>query len=309
MQTKTQRRQTNVAKRTMSTGERWRRRLPLLPALVITALITLVPFLGTIWYSFHSWNMVSVEEPRFVGLENYVRMLTDPDLRNAVWVTVLITALTVATAAAVGLGLALLVNRTFPGRGVVRTLLITPFLVMPTALALLWKNSMLDPLYGFFNLVLGVFGIAPVDWLGQHPILSVVLISVYQWTPFMMLILLGGLQSQSEETLEAAKVDGCRPHQVFRFITLPHLRQFIEIGVVLGSIFVVQTFDVIFMSTGGGPGQATTNLPYMLYMTAFRRFEIGQASALGVVVVVLTIVVASFALRYFTRLVGSSEEK
>jgi sorbitol/mannitol transport system permease protein len=117
-----------------------------------------------------------------------------------------------------------------------------------------------------------------------------------------MLILLGGLQSQDRSVLEAARVDGASTFQSFRYLTLPHLRQYIELGVVLGSIYIVQTFDSIFMITQGGPGTATTNLPFEIYQTAFRAFDVGEAAALGVVVVVLTIIVATYALRVISRL-------
>ena len=118
----------------------------------------------------------------------------------------------------------------------------------------------------------------------------------------MMLILLGGLQSQDRSVLEAARVDGATAFQSFRFLTLPHLRQFLELGVVLGSIYLVATFDSIFMITQGGPGTATTNLPFELYQSAFRAFDVGEAAALGVIVVFLTIILATYALRVISRL-------
>jgi len=126
---------------------------------------------------------------------------------------------------------------------------------------------------------------------------SIVGIEVWRWTPFMMLIVLAGLQSQNQEVLEAARVDGARPAQMFRYITLPFIRPFVELGALLGSLFIVQSFDVIFMTTQGGPGQATTNLPFLLYLVAFQGFDIGKASAIGVIAVILTMIVATFALR------------
>ena len=125
---------------------------------------------------------------------------------------------------------------------------------------------------------------------------------VWQWTPFMMLILLAGLQAQPGDILEAARVDGASGWQTFRYLTLPHLRQYLELSVLLGSIYVVQAFDAIFTITQGGPGSATTNLPYEIYLTMFRKYEYGEAAAAGVVVVVGTIIVATFALRVVSSL-------
>jgi sorbitol/mannitol transport system permease protein len=191
----------------------------------------------------------------------------------------------------------LLLDRRFLGRGVVRTLLITPFLVMPVAGALLWKTTMFDPLFGIINFVLGPFGAGETDWVSSYPIASVVTALVWQWTPFMMLLVLAGLQSQGKDVLEAAQVDGAGSWGTFVWVTLPHLRRYIELGVLLGAIYVVNTFDHIYMMTQGGPGTASTNLPFYIYQRAFLGFDVGQAAAMGVVVVVGTIIIATLALR------------
>jgi len=146
-----------------------------------------------------------------------------------------------------------------------------------------------------------------VDWVSTFPMPAVVAALVWQWTPFMMLILLAGLQSQPGDVLEAAKIDRASPVQTFRFITLPHLRQYLELSVLLGSVYVVQTFDAIFTITQGGPGSATTNLPYEIYLTMFRKYEYGEAAAAGVVVVIGTIIVATFALRVISSLFAKEE--
>jgi sorbitol/mannitol transport system permease protein len=173
---------------------------------------------------------------------------------------------------------------------------------MPTAAALLWKTSVFNPVFGLLNWVLSPFGVHNVDWVNRFPMPSIVMVLTWQWTPFMMLIVLAGLQSQSPEVLEAARVDGATAWSTFRRITLPHLRQFIELAILLGSIFIVQTFDSIFMITQGGPGQATTNLPYFIYLKAFRAFDVGEAAAAGVIVVAATIIIATFALRVISNL-------
>ncbi|MFC0627340.1 carbohydrate ABC transporter permease [Kribbella deserti] len=275
----------------------WSRRGPLLPALVFAILVTQLPFLVTLWYSLQSWNLVRPGSRQFVGLSNYGAVFTDRVFRQAAFNTILITGSCVLVALVLGTGLAILLDRKFPGRGIVRTLLITPFLVMPVAGALLWGTSMFDPSFGIVNYVLSWVGIAPVDWVSSYPIFSIVTALVWQWTPFMMLLILAGLQSQNTSVLEAAAVDGASPVKTFVFVTLPHLRRYLELSVLLGAIYVVNTFDHIYMMTQGGPGTASANLPFYIYQRAFLGFDVGQAAAMGVVVVIGTIIVSTVALR------------
>lgn len=278
-------------------SDAWSRRIPLLPALLFTILITQIPFLMTVYYSLTSWNIAKPGSPRWVGLNNYGAVFSDPVFYGALLHTIEITFGSVLIATALGLGLAVLLDRKFLGRGLARTLLISPFLIMPAAAALLWKTTMLDPVYGIVNWVIGWFGLSPVDFTTSQPMWSIIAVVVWQWTPFEMLILLAGLQSQPRDVLEAARVDGANALKTFREVTLPHLRSYLELGILLGAIYVVNTFDAIYMITQGGPGTATTNLPFYIYQRAFEGFDIGQAAALGVVTVVLTIIVATVALR------------
>ncbi|MCO8273471.1 sugar ABC transporter permease [Actinoplanes sp. TRM 88003] len=285
--------------------DRWVRRAPLLPALIFAIIVTQVPFLYTIYLSTTSWNALRPGDKPFVGFDNYVTVLSDSRLRSALFNTVVLTAGAVIFSLILGLVFALLLDRKFLGRGIVRTMLITPFLVMPIAAALLWKHALFNPTYGLIN---GIFG-GSTDWVSSYPKAAVITTLVWQWTPFMMLILLAGLQSQSHEVLEAAKVDGANAWQIFRRMTIPHLRQYLELGALLGSIYLVNTFDAIFSITQGGPGTATTNLPYEIYLTMFRKFEYGEASAAGVIVVILTIIVATFALRVISSLFKMEENR
>jgi sorbitol/mannitol transport system permease protein len=294
--------------RILTTAERWRRRGPLLPALVFTVIVTQLPFVATLVISSLSWNVLRPGERSFTGLSNYLTVFTDDRLRTAVVNTILLTAGVVIVSLVLGLGLAVLLDRRFPGRGLARTLLIAPFLVMPVASALLWKHALFNPDYGLLNGTLnGIWhlfgGTGPViDWISTAPMLAVIAALVWQWTPFMMLILLAGLQAQPGDILEAARVDGATGLQMFRYLTLPHLRQYLELSVLLGSIYVVQTFDAVFTITQGGPGTATTNLPYEIYLTMFRKYEYGEAAAAGVVVVIGTIIVATLTLRTVSSL-------
>lgn len=280
--------------------ERWLRRAPLLPALVFVALLTQIPFVATVVYSFRTYDFYRPEAAGWAGFSNYAFVFQDATFRAAAWNTVVMTVGSVLGALILGLIFALLLNRSFRGRGIVRTLLITPFLIMPVAAALLWKFMMFDASAGLVNFVLSpIFG--DTEWLASYPMVSVITAIVWRWTPFMMLILLAGLQSQDAEVLEAARVDGASGWNQFRFMTIPHLRPYLELAVLLATIFIIQTFDIVYMMTSGGPGNATTNLPYYIYLEAFRALDVGKAAALGVVVLIATLAVAMTALRLLTR--------
>jgi sorbitol/mannitol transport system permease protein len=292
----------------VSRAEGWRRRGPLLPALIFMIVVTQIPFLFTLYYSTLSWNLVRPGSRQFVGLQNYIDVVGDSTFWQVAINTVIIIVATVLVSVVLGLLLALLLDRVFLGRGVVRTLLITPFLVTPVAGALMWKTAMLAPVFGIINWVLKPFGVHNVDWVSEFPLTSVIINLVWQWTPFMMLLILAGLQSMPRDILEAGRVDGAGAFQLFRELTLPHLRRFIELGAVLGAIYLVNTFDAIYMMTQGGPGTASANLPFYIYQRAFLGFDIGQAAAMGVVVVIFTMIIASFALRLIFKSFTGKEE-
>jgi sorbitol/mannitol transport system permease protein len=293
---------------TVSRAEGWRRRGPLLPALIFMIVVTQIPFLFTLYYSTLSWNLVRPGSRRFVGLQNYADVVQDSQFWRVALNTVILIVGVVLISAILGLLLALLLDRVFFGRGIVRTLLITPFLVTPVAGALIWKTSMLDPVFGIINWVLSPFGVHHVDWVSKFPLTSVMIELVWQWTPFMMLLILAGLQSMPRDILEAGRVDGANAFKLFRELTLPHLRRFIELGVVLGAIYLINTFDAIYMMTQGGPGIASSNLPFYIYQRAFLGFDIGQAAAMGVVVVIATMIIATFALRLIFKSFTGKEE-
>src|SRR6202046_2220139 len=295
--------------RGVSQRERWSRRLPLLPALVYTIVVTQVPFLVTLWYSFQNYFWNEPGGAHWTGSSNYKEVFTDPNFRSALWRSVTMTAIAVIVAMFLGILLAILLDKKFLGRGIVRTLIITPFLVMPAAAALVWSGPMLDPNFGLLNWLLEPFGVNHVAWLTTHAYGSVIVVMIWQWTPFMTLIVLAGLQGQAQDTLEAAKVDGAGAFATFRELTLPHLRPYIELGVLLGSIYLVTAFDQVKLMTNGGPGTTTTTLPFYLYQQVNVRVATGGAAAAGVVTVVLTIIVASFALRMFARVFQFEEAK
>lgn len=266
-----------------------------LPALLVSIALTQIPFLVTIVVSFLNWNQLRPDRTGFAGFDNYLSLFASGDFLSSLGATVSITGASVVLALAFGLGFALLLDRHFLGQGLARTLMITPFLIMPAAASLLWKYLMLDVNNGMVNVALKAVGLPAVSWNTDLPPVTIVILMTWQFTPFMMLILLAGLQSQSKEILEAAAVDGAGPLRIFGSMTVPHLRKYIEIAVLLGGIMLLQMFDPIAIMTKGTGG--TKTLPYLLYERAFIGLDIGQAAAFGVVTVLITLTVASLALR------------
>jgi sorbitol/mannitol transport system permease protein len=285
----------------------WARRAPLLPALVFTIIITQLPFVATLVISFMNWNAYYPDEIGFAGISNYVSVLTDENIRHSIIVTIEMTVVVVLVSLLLGMGIALLLDRKFRGRSIVRTMMITPFLIVPVAAALVWKHALYNPEYGLFNGTLtwiwSLFGSdnpPQPDWITQAPLLSIEVALIWQWTPFMMLILLAGLQSRPLDVIEAANIDGASSWQIFRYMTFPHLRQYLELGGLLGAIYIVQNFDYVFTITSGGLG--TANLPYTIYQLFYQAHDYGRASATGVVVVIGTIIIATLALRTVSSL-------
>lgn len=291
-----------VAKR--RNAKRWR---PLLPAVIFLVVMTQIPFLVTIIISFTSWNIMYPNDTAFGTLRNYEAVLKDRLMIAAMGNTVVMVVATVLACLLLGLVLALLLNRRFFGRGIVRTMLITPFLIMPMASSLIWKHLIYNPQYGMLRSIrvwlddIGI-NLPFVNMTSDYPMLSIIVVLVWTWTPFMFLILLAGLQSQDPEVLEAADVDGASNWAKLRYMTLPLLRPYIELCIVLGVIYLLNTYDQVFTITQGGPGTATTNLPYAIYLTAFRGYDYGEASAAGVLVVIASIIIAAFGLKLISSL-------
>ena len=281
-----------------------RRRWLSAPGIIFLALVTQVPFVVTIYFSFRGWNLLRPDSNVFIGLRNYSRILQNEDFYVILWNTVVLTLSVVFITLVMGMLFALLLNRPFRGQAIARTLLISPFLVMPVVTAVLWKNVLLDPIFGFSAYLLKLLGLPALNIIEKFPMASVVTIVSWQWIPFVMLILLAGLQSLPESAVEAASIDGAGGFSMFRYIIFPHLRSFIEIALLLEVIFVLNVFGVIFVTTSGGPGISTTNLPYEIYKEAFSRWNVGKASALGVFAVIL----ANFVVFMFLRVLRRRQE-
>jgi len=267
------------------------------PAVVTLFLWMIVPLVMTIYFSLVRYNLMQPGEKSFLGLANFEYFITDPDFGPSVLNTLSLLGAVIAITVILGVALALLVNEPFPGRGIVRVLLISPFFVMPTANALLWKHMMMNPIYGVLAQVWIFFGASPVDWLTNHPLFSVILMVAWQWLPFACLIFITSLQSLDRDQMEAAGMDGANALQKFWFLTLPHLGRPIAVVAMIELIFLLSVFAEIFTTTGGGPGNESTNLAFLIFKQALMNFDVGVASAGALFAVVLANIAAVFLIR------------
>ena len=252
------------------------------PSVILLLLWMIVPLSMTIYFSFMRYNLLYPERYGFNGLSNYDFFLTDPALFSAVTNSITLVGSIIAISVILGLGIALLLQETFKGRGIVRVLLISPFFIMPTVNALIWKNMFMNPVYGLFAFVSGIFGWPVVDFLSDFPLLSIIIMLSWQWTPFALLIFMTSLQSMDTEQVEAAELEGAGFWSKFRYLTLPHLGRAIGVVVMIQAIFHLSIFAEIFVTTGGGPGYDSTNTTFLIFTQALLQFDVGVASAGGV---------------------------
>jgi multiple sugar transport system permease protein len=254
------------------------------PAVLLVAAIIVYPVAYTAWMSLQEWFASSLTPPKFVGAANYRRILfADPRFRDAVLRTVYFTVLAIAGETVLGVAMALLFNREFWGRGLLRTLAILPMVATPTAIGLVFV-MMYHPTLGVANYLLSVAGLPPFRWTysSATALYAVALVDVWQWTPLIMLIVLAGLASLPREPYEAAHLDGASALQAFRHITLPLLRPAIVVAVLFRAIDALKTFDIIYIITQGGPANATETINILLFNQAFSYFNMGYASSMAV---------------------------
>ena len=272
-------------------------RLLMAPAVGSLFLWMIVPLVMTIYFSLIRFNLMQPDVTGFAGLANYEFFVTDPSFATAVLNTLLLLGSVIAITVVGGIALALLINDPFPGRGVVRMLLISPFFVMPTVNALMWKHMMMNPIYGVFAQIAQFLGLQPIDFMADWPLLAVIIMVAWQWLPFACLIFITALQSMNREQLEAAGMDGATYLQQLRYMYLPHLARSIAVVIMIELIFLLSVFAEIFTTTGGGPGDASTNVAFLIYKQALLGFDAGVASAGALLAVVLANIVSIFLVR------------
>ena len=276
-------------------------RFMMAPSIVVLFVWMIVPLLLTLWFSFQRYNLLHPDRAGFVWFRNYYFFLTDPAFLQAISNTLILVVGVLVITVVGGILLALLLDQPIWGQGIVRLLVIAPFFVMPTVSALVWKNMLMHPQYGIFAWLWQLVGQRPIAWLQDLPLLSVTLITSWEWLPFATLILLTALQSLDEDQKEASEMDGANFVNRFIYIILPHLARAITVVILIETIFLLGIFAEIYVTTQGGPGYSSTNLPFLVYVQALLNFDVGGASAGGVIAVILANIVAIFLIRIVGR--------
>ncbi|MGQ3142435.1 carbohydrate ABC transporter permease [Rhizobium oryzihabitans] len=265
-----------------------------IPALVVISAVIVFPWVFTLWMSAHRWTLG--QEQSFIGFENYIRLASDGRFWESLWHTLIYTVLSVVAPLFLGTLAALVFDAQFPLRGFLRGVFVMPMMATPVAIALVW-TMMFHPQLGVLNYLLSFIGIGPLEWIyNQSTVIpSLVLVETWQWTPLVMLIVLGGLAAVPREPNESAEIDGANAWQKFRYLTMPMIAPFLMIAVIIRSIDAVKSFDIIYAMTQGGPGTASETINIYLYNTAFAYYDIGYGSAMAVVFFII-IVALSFVL-------------
>jgi len=262
-----------------------------LPAVLAILVLIVGPMLANLVLS--TFDLFIGMPPRFVGLQNFREAFADPRVLNGLKNTFYFTLLAVPLQLVLGLGVALLFNREFPGKGIVRTIILLPMVATPVAIALIWA-LMFNPSLGVLNYFLESLGLPRSLWVADTNLVipSLVLVDVWEWTPFIALILLAALQGVPLELYEAARIDGANSLQIFRRITLPGIRAAIIVALILRSIDALKTFDIIYVITQGGPGTASETLNVFAFKTGFEFFRAGYAATLLILLMFVVLGVA-----------------
>ncbi|HYB08080.1 MAG TPA: sugar ABC transporter permease [Alphaproteobacteria bacterium] len=270
-----------------------------LPALAITLAVIVFPWLFTVFMSVHDWRINQTFT--FVGFANYLNLASDERFISALWRTLYYGVLAVIIPVIFGTFAGVIFHKRFPLRGFFRGVFILPMMATPVAVALVW-TMMFHPQLGVLNYLLGLAGIPPQNWVyaPDTVIPSLVAVEIWQWTPLVMLIVLGGLAALPTEPYESARIDGASELQMFRHITLPMLLPFIMVAAIVRTIDAVKAFDTIFVISQGGPGTSSETINIYLYLQAFAFYNVGYASAI-VVVFFMLIVALSLALLYMRQ--------
>ncbi|MGA2379564.1 MAG: sugar ABC transporter permease [Spirochaetia bacterium] len=273
-----------------------------LPAIAIVAVVTQAPILVTLGLSLVQWIVVRPDlGVTFVGLNNYIEILISRDFYAVVLNTALITLVSLAACTLLGILFGLMLDQDFPGVNIVRTLILSPFFVMDAVAGIIWRTMMLNSSFGFNESLASLLHIAPIDFFGVYSLLTIIILIVWQWTPFFVLIMLAGFRSIPVEIVDSARVDGAGWLRELLLIRLPIIMNHIEVAILLGLIFVLKVFGLIFVTTRGGPGYSSANLPFYVYRVAFLGWDVGHAAALAVVTVAITLAAIAVLFRWFRR--------
>jgi multiple sugar transport system permease protein len=275
----------------------------LLPTIVLLLLLSLFPMFFSLWLSFNEWNLGDRTATwHFVGLKNFVTIFaTDPFFWSSIRVTLIFVGGTVAIQTLLGLGIALLFNEEFRGRGVVRTIIVFPLMISPVVVGLIWR-FMYNTDRGMLNYLLYLLGFDLVDWLGRQAtaLPAVMLADVWEWTPFIALILMAALQALPDEPFEAALIDGASSWQMFRYLTFPMIRPALMVAILIRTMDAFKIFDTIYVLTLGGPGVSTQVIGLYTYKWGFKFFQMGYASAMSYLMILMLVIVGNivvFAMR------------
>jgi len=272
----------------------------LLPAMIVVAVMTQIPFLLTIVYSTLRWNLSRPDlRIKFNGFKNYSYFLKIEDIRHIpefysiLWQTILITVSVLVICTFVGFLLSLLLDHRLPGINIARTLILGPFFVMSTASGVIWKTTILNTTFGWYGVIADFLGFSPVDLISYYPLLVIIFLFVWQWMPFFVLVILAGLQGIPSHLVDSMKIDGVNWYQSTFLIKLPLIRNHMQVAVMLGLIFIIKEFGLILVTTAGGPGTRSYTLPYAVYMQVFNASNVGRAGALATMTVILTLIVVN----------------
>lgn len=274
----------------------------LLPSVAVLSAWAFIPLALAIYFAFLRFNLNNSDNVGWTGFNNFYYFLTDPYFSKDLVNTILLVAGVIATTVAGGVLLALLLDQPFWGQGAARLLMISPFFIMPTVSSLVWKNLIMHPVFGLFAGIQRFFGAQePIDWFARYPLFSVGVIVAWQWLPFAALILLTALQSLDEEQKDAASMDGAGALSFFRYIVLPHLARPITVVILIETIFLLNIFaEIKVTSVGGFAG----NLTYLVFSQLNDANDVGEAAAGGIIAVILANIVSAF----LVRLVGKNLE-
>jgi sorbitol/mannitol transport system permease protein len=272
-----------------------------LPSVGVLFLWMIVPLAMTVYFSFIRFSLLNPDISGFAGFENYQYLAEDEAFWPSIINTVILMGAVLIITIVFGTLLAVLYDRDFLGKNVATLLVIAPFFVMPTVSALIWKNFILHPDYGLIAFVMQKFGLRPIAWFTEYPLLSIIMIVAWEWLPFAFLILFTSLKSLDHEQKEAASIDGANPIQLFFYIIVPHLQRAIGVVVMIETIFLLSIFAEIYTTTSGGPGHASENLAFLVYSLGIQGFNVGTGSAGGILAVILANIVAYFLVKMLAK--------